>query len=668
MSDRGAGSMNWKHKLRNAILILVISFMVELLVFNHKAFISWNASNQSLEIARNGSDYYVYGMEGAADYTYIGIKATSAEYEGQLTTLSFAVRDEGSEKEYSLDPVAIYLPVEKSKYLRFQTYGDMKLLIISVDSASADKVEIAEVIYDAKVPFFFSFLRMMLIFSAILICRLLRPGSELYRKKWKTNEKICITMMMLVANMLLYLVIVRSNPAFLHPVWPYHQQYYQLARALSQGQVSVDFGYQGLTEALSQLSNPYDTGVRMAQVPESAYVWDVAFFQGKLYVYFGVVPVLIFYLPYYLIFHGAFPTWLGVYLSGCGVLSGVYYLLNQIRKKYFPDSPYLLYLIFSTIVGNSIHLTCALLRADFYYLPIVMALAFSLWGLGLISSAMGDWYSRKRSVNIRLLFGAGLLALTAGCRPQFLIASFLTIPIILPCITQTESTVGKKQLVTRMTCFVLPYVIVAGGMMAYNFARFGSFFDFGANYNLTTNDMTRRGLKLGRIPDGLFTYLVQFPVIKLIFPFVEMTSFYSTYLGGTVKDWVYGGALWTHGLFFSLLGIGVVRQDLKRKGVYSFTIGCIISALVVILADTEMSGLMNRYYMDFLWLFQVAAVVVLYQLLERWQGSNKYDWLIRFILIAGICAILMEMAIALHSSGIANDNIHRFYMLKSLFQ
>lgn len=36
--------------------------------------------------------------------------------------------------------------------------------------------------------------------------------------------------------------------------------------------------------------------------------------------------------------------------------------------------------------------------------------------------------------------------------------------------------------------------------MWYNAARFGSPFDFGANYNLTSNDMTRRGFAVGASP------------------------------------------------------------------------------------------------------------------------------------------------------------------------
>ncbi|MCO7109522.1 hypothetical protein NIA69_10595 [Gemmiger formicilis] len=45
--------------------------------------------------------------------------------------------------------------------------------------------------------------------------------------------------------------------------------------------------------------------------------------------------------------------------------------------------------------------------------------------------------------------------------------------------------------------------------MWYNAARFGSPFDFGANYNLTGNDMTQRGFNAVRIGPAVFTSLFE---------------------------------------------------------------------------------------------------------------------------------------------------------------
>ncbi len=69
-----------------------------------------------------------------------------------------------------------------------------------------------------------------------------------------------------------------------------------------------------------------------------------------------------------------------------------------------------------------------------------------------------------------------------------------SLPSGLPIFWQRylrEKRLFTKQGITEAVAFVLPVVLVAIGLMWYNAARFGSPFDFGANYNLTSNDMTR---------------------------------------------------------------------------------------------------------------------------------------------------------------------------------
>ena len=89
--------------------------------------------------------------------------------------------------------------------------------------------------------------------------------------------------------------------------------------------------------------------------------------------------------------------------------------------------------------------------------------------------------------------------------------------------------------------------------MYYNYARFGSVFDFGASYNLTTNDMRYRGWVWGRIPYGIFVYLFQPVKLTTDFPFME-TLFASThYMGITIQEFTPGGLFATH-LFAWLAG------------------------------------------------------------------------------------------------------------------
>lgn len=656
---------HWKKYL----LFLILSIALELIVFNCRALFSLTATEQHLELFRDGNGFYAFGMEGALNYLYVGID--HATEEGVPLPVSFAIfiQDEGYSDFYELSQVTLYPPVEKSKYLRIHSYGDVQGLRIVPDADSSAAAWVTDVIYDAKVPWFISVPRILAIFVLICLGWCLRPGSGLYVWEWKVWQKRLAVSMLILCNVAFFLILVRSNPALLNPVWPYHQQYHQLAVSLSQGRVSIDAGSEEILSALRELENPYDHNLRMQTVPNAGNVWDTCYYKGNFYVYFGIVPVLLFYLPYFLIFKSAFPTWLGVFLAGSGAIGGVYYLLAKIRRRWFPESPYAWYLILSVVMSNGLNLFCAMLHADFYYLPIVTALCLSLWGLGLILSAADSWEQGKGRVALKLAAGSLCLALTAGCRPQFLAGSFLILPILLPLLLKDlRLRERRRSLYGRVAAVALPYLTTAMGLMYYNFIRFGSVLDFGANYNLTTNDMTRRGFELGRLPDGIFMYLFQPSSPKLSFPFAEVTAFYSDYLGKTVKEWTFGGAFWTHAILLSLLGIVLVKKNLQQKKLFGFTALCIGMSLVVVMADTEMAGILNRYYTDFLWLLMLPAVIVLFQMLERWRTTEMYRWILIFILMVGAWEIFYELGIAIRGSGIMNDNAHRYYLVKSFFQ
>ena len=62
----------------------------------------------------------------------------------------------------------------------------------------------------------------------------------------------------------------------------------------------------------------------------------------------------------------------------------------------------------------------------------------------------------------------------------------------------------KEDGLKNIFIYIVPFIMVGIVLMFYNYIRFGSFLDFGANYNLTTNDMTKRGFKIDRTFLGLF--------------------------------------------------------------------------------------------------------------------------------------------------------------------
>lgn len=174
--------------------------------------------------------------------------------------------------------------------------------------------------------------------------------------------------------------------------------------------------------------------------------------------------------------------------------------------------------------------------------------------------------------------------------------------------------IGRNQDIGRKRAFIgalaVPIVVVAALIMWYNCARFASPFDFGANYNLASNDMTARGFSVQRSFDALFSYLVQPPSITGTAPFLQWIdpSVDSSYHGMTVAEPMFGGVL---ALFPFLIAILLGRkkyvEDRPTRYLIVFLAACAFAVCVV---DTQGAGILGRYIEDFAFMFSMAASLV----------------------------------------------------------
>ena len=185
-----------------------------------------------------------------------------------------------------------------------------------------------------------------------------------------------------------------------------------------------------------------------------------------------------------------------------------------------------------------------------------------------------------------------------------------------------------------MSCVVIPYILVAGMLMYYNYIRFSSPFDFGANYNLTSNDMTLRGFKLDRIGLGIIQYLVQPCDISTQFPFLSVIERRPLYMGRTIWENTFGGCLFLNPLLFLSAGLWFVRKKIQKSRLFYAMIYLSVASLVVVVADTEMAGILERYQADFLWmLVLVSSYVVLNLFLFSAENIEVKSWLVHIMVI-----------------------------------
>lgn len=526
--------------------------------------------------------------------------------------------------------------VPQSQYLKLHFSGDVQKLKVIIRGLQGSSISRDAVRLNAKVPLFFSWQRWLLLTAGILWLYLLCPRSACYRMNTDLTKhrQWLLTVACLMIQLLFFHRMLQWNTGAL--AWPeymeHHQQYYRLTEALLEGHRDI-----GEAPKLQDIANPYDPSARAAAgLYTGDFKWDHAYYDGHYYVYFGIMPVLLLYLPYYVLTGSHLPNAAAVFCLGALLLVGIAYLLWQMIRRWFPQTPYVLYLLLVTVMGAASGLGYAIYKPDLYLVPILMAAACGVWGLAFWISA----YREGRLSAYRLGAGSLCIALIAGCRPQQLLVMAMGIVLFWKAVFRERKLfTWKERKQTLALC--LPFVIVAAGLMWYNAVRFGSPFDFGANYNLTTNDMTHRGWVWGRCGLGIFSYLLQPPQIGSIFPFLKDFRVETTYQGLTLSEMMIGGVLWLFPILcFGIYGLGK-RKRFPDHSCYALVWVSQLTALLLVVVDTQMAGLLTRYFGDFVWIAMVGSVLTLLACLN-WQRQQQKDCkvLLRMVVLACCLTLL----------------------------
>lgn len=561
--------------------------------------------------------------------------------QSEVVKITLMASDEGNQQYYSLPPRELLHQVVQSQYMRLHLYGAAKSLKIAIDASPGDLITIEDFTLNTQVPMVISLRRVLLLQGILMLLFMVRPSSPLYRYSYdrKNTVQRGIIAAYIILQISFFWNVVNLNPLFTNPPWPHHSQYHRLTEAFSEGHFYLK---EEPPQALSTLVNPYDYSLRTSS--GTIYLWDHVYYKGKYYVYFGVGPVILLYLPYFLLTGTHLPTYLGVFLVSIGAVLAIMALIRAVIEKWFPETPFMTGMLLTSYFINGCGLLYIVKRPDFYNLTILLGLTLSLVGLSYWLTA----FEKGRLLPWNLLFGSTCMALVATCRPQLLLGSFLSIVIFRDAVFRDHSLLSRKSL-RETLCFLLPFLLVAGGVMYYNAARFGSAFDFGATYNLTTNDMTKRGWVFDRTLLGLVAYLFQPTGFQTNFPFIQNTWLHTGYQGVTIIENPLGGVIYNNLLL--LLGLLACRFKslIQNKTVHALALTSSLFALILIVADTQMAGILMRYLSDFSWLLFLSTTLVALAITQH-VGKNPHRgyW-------NGTLVLFYTLGMSYHSLGIFTD-------------
>ena len=411
----------------------------------------------------------------------------------------------------------------------------------------------------------------------------------------------------------------------LAPFWngeiPGHRNQYELlADSILEGHLYID--YDDVDPKLLNMNNPYDTQARYDN--DVSYHWDHAFYEGHYYMYFGVVPVFLLFIPFKVITGNSLVTYQATQFFVMMSIIAFFVLFYLIAKKYFSKLPLCLYILM-TFAICLISLGYCVQVPALYCTAISSGICFMLWSLLFYFYAV--MYAQKpvRQVSIATL-GALMGALAFGCRPPIALINLLAIPL---AVYYAKNNKGKH-LIRNFAIIAIPYILIGILLMLYNYLRFDSPFEFGQTYQLTAVDQTMytdfwKHLDVKGLLSGLHYNFLYAPSMNTRFPFFN-----------------YGGFLVTYPLMWLMplcLVQDKVREAIKNEGIKIMVYFIALVPVIITFFDSYWAPeLCERYRLDAYFIFGILTFLAIGY---RYKTAENKEMVISLTCVCSVLSILI---------------------------
>lgn len=649
-------------------IILIIVIILELFVFNFSTWKTMSCEPIVLAVDGETDETGMYKTEMVPigqEVKNVNVDLTVELYD--RATVTVVLTDAGDYYEYPLPSYEVAPGVEGSGYQNIYPFGEVNTLQVLVSVPEGTKAHISSIVANDNRPMDFKVLRVGILFAVLALGYLIftdRPVMKISCKKG-CKWQIAVTAGVLLGLIMLAGILVKSNPIWVNPTWPHHRQYQELAHALEAGTVVIDDKPEA---ALLAKENPYDTSALLAE--GISFRMDYAFYNGNYYAYFGIIPEILFFLPYYLITGQDLQNYVVVFYFYCMMLPGIFGVLWELIHRFGKKVPFAWYLLLSVSVSLLPNYVFILKRPDLYNVPVIAGNAFAFLGTFFWMRAL---WNKKHSW-LWLTLGALSMACIAGSRPQLLLYTVfvfaaLFIPVLWRIIKKKENEAVFT--IKDVIGFFVPFFVIAAVVIWYNVARFGQPANFGATLSLTSNDMNNRGFNFSRLFRGLYSFLFQPPAIHASYPFLESAELNGNYMGKNIVEFCYGGIFaicpLLLSLFYVLLG-GYKRLNKEAKGVIVLLS---VASLGIAGFDINAAGILQRYMGDMVLGFIVAAMLVLFYEMSSRRESGSYLWLAKGTYLAVVYGWAFSFLVFISSAGgnaLEDRNIHLFHWIQSYFK
>ena len=418
----------------------------------------------------------------------------------------------------------------------------------------------------------------------------------------------------ILAIALVTTILISILPMSLSPYWTGtiksfadKQQYDRLGDALLQGYLYIDNG--DIDPVLDAMDNPYDPFERKKLGVK--YHWDEAFYNHHYYMYFGIVPTIVLYIPFKLLTGSALLTYQATQIFAALTIIGLFYLFYILCRNFFPMFPFSLYLLLSSSF-SFLSISYSIAAPALYCTAIVSGVCLMVWCIICFLKAI--WLETDNRINKVCLFTGSLLgALAFGCRPPVALANLIVISVIHQILKNDFNTVKEKR--NSIVLTLIPYIVVGVLLMIYNYARFDNVFEFGQSYQLTLADQHiyrsfAERFDLKATLTGVFGNYYAVPEFFGCFPYLN-----------------YGGVFFNYPIL--LLSAKVfskkIVESLHEKKLYTLVFLLFFIPIVITVFTVYWSPfLLERYHLDFYYILCIVTFIALGSWLEQSSEENRF--------------------------------------------
>ena len=358
---------------------------------------------------------------------------------------------------------------------------------------------------------------------------------------------------------------------------------------------------------LLELKNPYDPEAR----GDAHFTWDISLYRGKYYMYWGVAPALTFVAPYLLV-SSNFPLecTIALWFALAGAVFGYLLMLNLlegIQKK--PPSGFQRYFGALLILG-SLPYGLLLTRSHIYEQAIFSGHAYAMASLYLfhLVSTKKEKFSRVRLGYALAGFCYGLALMS---RPTYALLS----PAFL-FISYFSNSIRLKEQAKYFFMSLGPLIVL---MLAYNYFRFESPFEFGFFYQLNQLNMSKWGFDWHDSVFATSAFLFQWPSYSAQFPYVHLLRFgenWIRYSHRNMNDEVIG--------LFCIAPFSVFLFWDRKKIAREFHSQILLVLMIIgflLMGVCATAGINVRYEMEFLPMFVIPALA---WGLSEWSRTRSF--------------------------------------------